>query len=131
MIEGTAHHPATRFHRNPDRDRRPAWAAAIRGVLMTDTAASPIKSNTGDGIAASNQPENAAGSGQNHQLTRPSDATQSVAWKLKRLQSGKLHSAGLAFTAEKPNGECPIDNLEPMLENAIAAVSENGPGERS
>ena len=73
---------------------------------MTDTAASPIKSNTGDGIAASNQPENAAGSGQNHQMTRPSDATQSVAWKLKRLQSGKLHSAGLAFTAERPNGEC-------------------------
>jgi hypothetical protein len=41
---------------------------------MTD--ASPITFNTGDGIALSNQPKNSARSGQNRQMTRPSDAMQ-------------------------------------------------------
>ena len=126
LPDGRGRRPAARFCRHPEHDQRPARAAAIRGARMTD--ASPITLNTGDGIVVSNQPKNSARSGQNRQMTRPSDATQSVAWKLKRLRSGKLHSAGLAFTAEKPNGNS-VDNLEPVLKNAIAAAKENGPGE--
>jgi len=35
-----------------------------------------------------------------------SDANMSVAWKLKRIRSGKLHTAGLACTRERAHREC-------------------------
>jgi hypothetical protein len=92
---------------------------------MTD--ASPITFNTGDGIALSNQPKNSARSGQNRQMTRPSDATQSVAWKLKRLRSGKPHSAGLAFTTERPNGERRLTIWSRCLKTQLLLPEEMAP----
>jgi hypothetical protein len=73
---------------------------------MTGTTAPPIKLDTGDAIAVSNQPENAARSGHNCRTTRPCNATKSVAWKREQLRSGKPPSAGLTFIVDKPNGEC-------------------------
>jgi hypothetical protein len=48
---------------------------AIRSARMTGVAALPIKLDTGDDIAVSNQLENAANSGHNHRMTRPCNAT--------------------------------------------------------
>ncbi len=50
------------------------WIDKVIGRLsasVTGTAASPIKLDTGDAIAVSNQPENAARSGHNYRMTRP------------------------------------------------------------
>ena len=106
LPDGRDRHPAARLRHNPDHDQRSARAAAIRGVRMTDTATSPIKLDTGDAIAVSNQPENAARSDHNRRMTRPCNATKSVAWKRQQLRSGKLPSAGLTFIVDKPNGKC-------------------------
>jgi hypothetical protein len=73
---------------------------------MTGTTAPPIKLDTGDAIAVSNQPENAVRIGHNWRMTRPCNATKSVAWKREQVRSGKPPSAGLTFIVDKPNGEC-------------------------
>ncbi len=95
-----------------------AWAAVTRGVRMTGTAASPITLGTGDAIAVSNQPENAARCGHNHRMPRPCNATKSDAWKREQLRFGKPLSAGLTFIVDKPNGECRMRNFSSILYTA-------------
>jgi len=53
---------------------------------MTNIATSPIKLYASDAIAVSNQPENAARSGHNRRMTRPCNATKSVAWKCNNFE---------------------------------------------
>ncbi len=93
------------------------WIAKIwiMGRKLTD--ASPIKLDTGDAIAVSNQPENAARSGHNRRMTRPCNATKSVAWKREQLRSGRPPSAGLTFIIDKLNGECRLTNETIVLES--------------
>jgi hypothetical protein len=85
----------------------PAVVSGCTTVMAgSGTAASPIKLDTGDAIAVSNQLENATRIGRNRRMTRPYNATKSVAWKREQLRSGKPPSSGLTFIVDKPNGAC-------------------------
>ena len=41
-------------------------------------------------------------------ITRPRNATKSIAWKREQLRFGKRASAWLTFIVDKPNEECRV-----------------------
>ncbi len=72
---------------------------------MTDTAASPINLDTGDGIAASAARQKYASGGEQRQIAHRNEPIRPAVLDAQSDWSGKSHKAAVSFTVERPIGE--------------------------